>query len=416
MDSFGAGEIWNPYLQMAITPHPNAGIPDASRTYAPTTPPEDLPDGPKPAQAAKRVAHEDISTRDSDNVTRSTEDGDGRRKKAKRAPSGTVAGLGSGAKKFACPYFKRNPKIRNWTPPWAGVGRSTPRQVRCPLFLVFWTLTARRTHLYRRHPLPIQCPRCWDVFKADSQLQLHLQQDPPCTVQENGLLHEGFTKDQEKRLRSRKKTHADMTDEDKWREIYTILFPDDDPSSIPSPHYNEDDGEGSSHEGSGELEDYATFIRREMPTLVRRELETLFQGEFRDVEERLRPRIAEIVLNLQPRLLRLYKQSQMPLSEYGPQSSSEPTLTPALSQGMGSGASSGTPITAESGGFITGTTGAVYDDLGLGWASGQGTQFPETEGLGVNWDFEFDRLLKPMLFVPQEMECGQAGGVPFQGL
>lgn len=49
------------------------------------------------------------------------------------------------------------------------------------------------------------------------------------------MLQEGFTKDQEKRLRSRKKTHTDMTDEDKWREIYTILFPDDDPGAIPSP-------------------------------------------------------------------------------------------------------------------------------------------------------------------------------------
>lgn len=158
------------------------------------------------------------------------------------------------------------------------------------------------------------------------------------------------------------------------------------------------------------------FIRREMPTLVRRELEVLFQDEFRDVEERLRPRVAEIVLNLQPRLLRLYKQSQMPLSEYGPQSSSEPTLTPALSQGMESGASSGTPIIAEPGGFITGATGVAYDGLGLGWASGQGTQFSETEGLGVNWDFEFDTLLKSMPFVPQEMDSGQPGGVPFRGL
>lgn len=127
-DSFGDGGIWNPYLQMAITPLPNVGIPDASRMYAPTTPPEDLPEGPKPAQTAKRVAHEDISTRDADNVARGTEDGDGRRKKAKRAPTATVAGLGSGARKFACPYFKRNPKkYRNWTscpgPGWEEVHR-----------------------------------------------------------------------------------------------------------------------------------------------------------------------------------------------------------------------------------------------------------------------------------------------------
>lgn len=59
--------------------------------------------------------------------------------------------------------------------------------------------------------------------------------DPPCTIKQNTVPHEGFTKDQEKRLRSRKKAHADMTDEDKWVEIYQILFPDDDPESIPGP-------------------------------------------------------------------------------------------------------------------------------------------------------------------------------------
>lgn len=69
----------------------------------------------------------------------------------------------------------------------------------------------------------------------ESQLQDHLQQDPPCPIRQNRVIQEGFTKEQEKKLRSRKKTHADMTDEDKWREIYMILFPDDDPETIPSP-------------------------------------------------------------------------------------------------------------------------------------------------------------------------------------
>ena len=73
------------------------------------------------------------------------------------------------------------------------------------------------------------------MFKTDELLRAHLQQNPPCTSAENKTLVEGFTKDQEKRLRSRKKAQADTTDEDKWREIYTILFPDDDEQSIPSP-------------------------------------------------------------------------------------------------------------------------------------------------------------------------------------
>jgi hypothetical protein len=177
-------------------------------------------------------------------------DGDGRRKKARLGSSAAEVAGGSLSGKFACPYFKRNPKkYRKWTscpgPGWNEVHRVKYVSFEsCPLFLLsypfpmsalFSTDTLCRTHLYRRHQLPIQCPRCWTVFKTDDQRQLHLQQEPPCAVQPNQMLHEGFTKDQEKRLRSRKKTQADTIDEAKWREIYMILFPDDDLGAIPSP-------------------------------------------------------------------------------------------------------------------------------------------------------------------------------------
>ncbi len=167
-----------------------------------------------------------------------------------------------------------------------------------------------------------------------------------------------------------------------------------------------------------------------MPTLVRRELETLFQDEFQDVEERVRPRIAEIVLSLQPRLLGLYKQSQLPLSEYGPQQhqdsaiGSEPTLTPLLSPGAGTAPGS-TPDTALGADTFPGP------DLQLGfynhglpdWASldpGDYTQahIPDTAGLGLNWDFEFDQLLNPALLLPPpgEMPSLYSAHAPEQGL
>jgi len=150
-----------------------------------------------------------------------------------------------------------------------------------------------------------------------------------------------------------------------------------------------------------------------MPTLVRRELETLFRDEFQDVEERLRPRIAEIVLNLQPRLLGLYKQSQTPLSEYGPQhgdvaSGSEPTLTPHMSQGTGTESLS-TPSTAPGTESLIPGAGPHLGFTNAGFASWDAhypedpspTEIPQTDvGLGLDWDFEFDKLLNPMLFLP----------------
>lgn len=308
------------------------------------------------------------------------------------------------------------------------LGRSSQSEVSAPVWIQNPTDT-RRTHLYRRHALPIQCPRCWEVFKEEKLLSSHLQQNPPCISRENHTLVEGFTKDQEKKLRSRKKAQADTTDEDKWREIYMILFPDDDPASIPSPckfqlifmrlrkpltfsDYDAIEVEDGNSPRTGELEDYATFIKREMPTLVRRELENLLQDEFQDIAEHLRPQVANIVLKLQPRLLGLYKQSQMPLSEYGPSSDSNDTsLTPALSQRTGDTGS--TPVTE--GGVPTTDSfrfdeNAMFDfdvsNLGVGtWDYGDelSAQEPEytTAGAGFSWDYEFDKLINPGLFLPQ---------------
>ncbi|KAK1752041.1 hypothetical protein QBC47DRAFT_306505 [Echria macrotheca] len=367
-------------------------------------------------------------------------DHDGRRKKQKRATADkTVAGGSS--KKFACPYFKRNPKkYSKWTscpgPGWDEVHRV-------------------KTHLYRRHALPTQCPRCWQLFKVEDSLSAHLQQNPPCVTRENSTPFEGFTKDQEKKLRSRKKAQADTTDEDKWREIYTILFPDDDPASFPSPYYDttyyEADETTTSPPRAGDFEDYASFVKREMPTLVRRELEIMFEHEFADIDERVRPRVADVVVRAQTRLLELYRQSQMPLSEYGPSSggiggsSSDSSLTPALSHRTSSGTGNadstpvmdGTvipPIAAGTGQdpfqFHGSSMPLTFDfdpsALPLGTWDFVGGQQPEEEpeystsggSTGdFSWDAELDKLINPGLFVPQigEMRNPGAYGVASSG-
>jgi len=46
---------------------------------------------------------------------------------------------------------------------------------------------------------------------------------------------EGFTPSQEKQLRSRRKAQPEMTEGEKWFNVYAILFPDDDPQEAPSP-------------------------------------------------------------------------------------------------------------------------------------------------------------------------------------
>jgi hypothetical protein len=86
-----------------------------------------MPEEQPSSQRTKRGAEPEEAQQDLAHVHEEA-DGDGRRKKARRAALDTV-GAGEGAKpKFACPYFKRNPKkYRQWTscpgPGWDEVHR-----------------------------------------------------------------------------------------------------------------------------------------------------------------------------------------------------------------------------------------------------------------------------------------------------
>lgn len=320
-------------------------------------------------------------------------------------------------------------------------------------------LTSNRTHLYRRHGRPPQCPRCWAVFSTEEALQAHQQQNPPCERSETVTLVEGFSREQEKKLRSRKKAQPNMTDEDKWRDIYMILFPDDDKDSIPSPYYDEsDDGEreeGGIHADTpgGELDDYAAFVRREMPTLVRRELEVLFDNELNGIDEKIKSRVANIVLDLQPKLLNLYKQSQLPLSEYGPEKPGQPAAlqTPGQTPGSNSEPGMASTVSPASGAETNSTPGGpdgglnegsllhgvdpymdptTFDfdinNMGAGF-TWDGTQYqvqnPNADavqyqgatandgafGDGLDWNYEFNQLLNPVLFVPPDVNLMTQG-------
>jgi len=102
--------------------------------------------------------------------------------------------------------------------------------------LTCYMYSLHRAHLYKRHALPLQCPRCWEPFRGEGFYRQHLQQDPPCVVEavQRNML-DGFTKEQEEMLRSRRRVRPGTGPADKWREIYMILFPDDNVDNIPSP-------------------------------------------------------------------------------------------------------------------------------------------------------------------------------------
>lgn len=94
-----------------------------------------------------------------------------------------------------------------------------------------------REHLYRCHPLPIRCRRCYEVFSSEEQLDAHSQSDQPCQRQQDVEFSEpaleGIGLSQERRLRCRKRSNK--TEEEKWGEVYMICFPD--APGVPSPHH-----------------------------------------------------------------------------------------------------------------------------------------------------------------------------------
>jgi hypothetical protein len=65
-----------------------------------------------------------------------------------------------------------------------------------------------------------------------AELKEHARDVGLCQISEPVVL-QGFDKEQEQRLRKRKRSM--LTEAEKWKEMYKILFPYDDDDSIPSP-------------------------------------------------------------------------------------------------------------------------------------------------------------------------------------
>ncbi|GAW13615.1 hypothetical protein ANO14919_030020 [Xylariales sp. No.14919] len=124
--------------------------------------------------------------------------------------------------RLACPFFKRNPM----------------KYIDCQFCLHHWPNTSRlKEHLYQRHLLPgIQCGLCGAEFSSQSSFQEHQLQSGAC--ERLGFEpREGVDALTRIKLQD-KKIARGATEEDKWRAIYAILFPKDDPSAYPSPYYD----------------------------------------------------------------------------------------------------------------------------------------------------------------------------------
>ncbi|KAK1457718.1 hypothetical protein CMEL01_15701 [Colletotrichum melonis] len=190
--------------------------------------------------------------------------------------------------KLACPFFKYNPRKYKTQRPCCGPGWDQVHRI--------------KEHIYRKHSLPkFSCPRCSQSFETQLALQAHARSLDACDVREPEVL-DGITQDQEKKLRSRKKTSVkELTEAEKWIQVYRILFPDVREREIPSPYHNAEDAEKN-------LGGYEDYLRRELPPLVRRQLEKEVERELSFVEEGMKQKVIDIARNLQLTLFKGYQQ------------------------------------------------------------------------------------------------------------
>lgn len=122
--------------------------------------------------------------------------------------------------KFACPYYQRHPNQR-------------PSSTSCA-YPGFPTIFRVKEHLYKKHrALDTKCPRCLETFDTEDALQDHQRARDACELQQ-ARQPSGFSKDQERQLRSRKRSPGCMSEEEKWLEVYRILFPQD--TDKPTPY------------------------------------------------------------------------------------------------------------------------------------------------------------------------------------
>ncbi|GAB1316411.1 hypothetical protein MFIFM68171_06621 [Madurella fahalii] len=193
---------------------------------------------------------------------------------------------------YACPYFKYNPAMYKRARNCPGPGWPSVRRV--------------KEHLYRRHRQPrYRCGRCWQPFKDEVGYLDHQRLPEPCSLRDMEHV-EGFDAAQERSLRSRKRTkgQTELSETEKWREMYKILFPHVDYDDIPSPFYEYGElmssmkANGPQSNSGDRLRECEEFLLREVPLRLRQALCLEAERNFSIVEETLRREASSCVSTL----------------------------------------------------------------------------------------------------------------------
>ncbi|KAI0479438.1 hypothetical protein GGR56DRAFT_635030 [Xylariaceae sp. FL0804] len=210
----------------------------------------------KPGGSSRRAKRQ-LDGEDQDDFANGGDENDQDRGGNKRVKKEVESG-----RKWACPFYQHDP-------------RSCQRQsCKGP----GWpSLHRLKEHLYRIHRLPKHtCPRCGDSFEDARELQNHLRADEPCKKLDLVPV-QGIDEATEAQLRVRKRNAPGATEEQRWKEIYLILFPNANRHAIPSPYYACSDPAALERS----VERYRRVekrIRKELPPLVQKRVERKFEN------------------------------------------------------------------------------------------------------------------------------------------
>ncbi|KAK9774402.1 hypothetical protein AB5N19_06753 [Seiridium cardinale] len=220
------------------------------------------------------------------------EDGGDEKRPAKRVRA--TGGKTMMHRRLACPYFKKDPECFQLGRSCSGPGWDTVHRI--------------KEHLDRNHALPPCCIRCNSVFKSERERDAHMRSPEQCEVNEPPPRTHGFNASQKAQLKGRPKGYKQMSEPQKWRHIYMILFPETQDTEIPSPYYEFKSLRDPGHPIDPMVE-YEGFLRREMPDRVRHRLELRIEDVLNPVEETLRGQIVEIVRDVQLELFQSFRSS-----------------------------------------------------------------------------------------------------------
>ncbi|KAI0974137.1 hypothetical protein F4678DRAFT_424730 [Xylaria arbuscula] len=234
-------------------------------------------------------------------------------------------GKGKEIMRFACPYFKFNPTKYQGRPICPGPGWLDVHRV--------------KEHLYRKHrQAKFRCMRCWECFESEQNFVDHQRAPIPCELKESEPI-EGFDADQERQLRSRKKKSHVVSEVDKWRAVFQILFPHILVEEIPSPFYDYDQVASSTARSHETLTECEEFVLREIPLRLRKILTLEFDRDFGIIEQSLKVRAIEhtktLIASLFQEFRNLRQKDVTPAMTLRPGESQDPP-GPSLSQAQSS--------------------------------------------------------------------------------